>query len=268
MVDHDKQVKQEQKLIDAATVLIVRDRPQGMEVFMVVRHHQIDFASGALVFPGGKVDPGDRDPLLREYCVGAEGLDDKQLAFKIAAIRESYEECGVLLARNKGSHAYITAEELLKLDPWREKFNKGSATMLEFAQAANLEFALDELGHYAHWITPDMMPKRFDTHFYLARAPEDHLAIHDGSESVDSVWIRPDDAIAEADAGTKTIIFPTLLNVQMLATRTDVVDAFGKCGAVKTVEPFVQKNAEGKPELCIQPDAGYGDIREPMERMK
>ena len=257
----------ENPLIDAATVMIVRDRPEGMEVFMVVRHHQIDFASGALVFPGGKVDAGDRDPALVEYCVGADGLDAREVAFRIGAIRESFEECGVLFAREKGALDYLSASRLQELDVWRDRFNAGTCDMLTFAREEGLEFVLDAFGHFAHWITPDLMPKRFDTHFFLARAPEDHVALHDGSESVDSVWIRPADAIIAADAGERTIIFPTRMNVEKLMRSSDVAVALASCGNVVTVEPFLKKEEDGTTFLRMQVDAGYGDPKEPLGRL-
>ncbi len=254
-------------LIPAATVMILRDRPHGMEVFMVVRHHQIDFASGALVFPGGKIDAGDFDAGLRDVSTNGAAFDDKELAFRIGSIREAYEECGVLLAREKGDKDFISAERLHALTPWRDKFNdrKTPCTMLEFARAANLEFACDALGHFAHWITPDMMPKRFDTYFYLVRAPEDHIAEHDGHESVDSVWITPQQALAEADAKKRTIIFPTRMNIEKLAQYETVDQTLAACGHVVTVEPFLQQEGD-KTYLRIQPNAGYGDPKEDVSR--
>ena len=253
------------ELIPAATVLIVRDTPQGVEVFMVVRHHQIDFASGALVFPGGKVESADFDAGLRAHSSNAEGLDDREFAFRIGAIREAFEECGILLAREKGSSDFISADRLTQLNGWRDRFNNREATMPEFAAAEGLDFAVDALGHFAHWITPDMMKKRFDTHFYLCRAPKNHLGVHDGSESVDSIWIGAQQAIDDADAGKRTVIFPTRMNLQMLAERDSVEDALQKCGNVVTVQPFIKQEGD-KTFLRIQPNAGYGDPREDITR--
>ena len=251
----------EAPLVPAATVLIVRDTDAGLEVFMVVRHHQIDFASGALVFPGGKIDAPDFDDALRAHCGGADELDANELAFRVGSIREAYEECGILLAREKGADNFVSADRLQALVGWRDRFNNRDATMLEFAQAENLEFAVDALRHFAHWVTPDVMKKRFDTHFYLVRAPADHIGLHDGSESVDSVWIRPSQALADAEAGTRTIIFPTRMNIEMLAERANVDDAIANCGGVVTVKPFIEQDGE-KRFLRIQADAGYGDPRE------
>ncbi len=254
----------ESQLIPAATVLILRDAPDdGLEVFMVKRHHQIDFASGALVFPGGKVDKSDFDPQLRAHCTSADGLDDRALALRIGAIREAFEECGVLLARKKGQAELINGADLQSLNDWRDKFNDRAqeVTMLDFALAENLDFAIDKLTHFAHWVTPDMMPKRFDTHFYIARMPADHLAEHDGSEGIDSIWITPQKALAEAAAKRLTIIFPTRMNVEKLAQSVNVEAAIENCGEIVTVTPFVEKEGD-RAYLRIQPDAGYGDPKE------
>ncbi len=255
-------------LIDAATILMVRDVPGGLEVFMVVRHHQIDFASGALVFPGGKVDAADRLDHLKSHCRTSQNLSDREYAFRLAAIREAYEESGILLARRRGADSYVSAQELAAMEKWRDGLNDRSATLIDIASAEDLEFDLDALGHYAHWITPDMMPKRFDTHFYLARSPHGHDGAHDGSESVDSVWIRPQEALGDAASGARTIIFPTRMNIEMLAQYENVDAAFNACGKVTTVEPFLKKEEDGTVFLRIQPDAGYGDPKEPVERLK
>ncbi len=113
------------KLIPAATILLLRDGAEGLEVFMVVRHHQIDFASGALVFPGGKVDPRDRHENVRGLVDGAEDLDDWEFAMRVAAIREAYEECGVLLARDEKTGALVNAARLTELEHRRDALNKG-----------------------------------------------------------------------------------------------------------------------------------------------
>jgi 8-oxo-dGTP pyrophosphatase MutT (NUDIX family) len=252
-------------LIAAATVMMLRDTPAGPEVFMVVRHHEIDFASGALVFPGGKVDPADRDTGLRAHCANADAYDNKELSLRVASIRESFEECGILLAREKGSDDFISAERLQQLEGWRTRFNAGESTMLEFGEVENLEFALDALAFFAHWITPEMMKRRFDTYFYMARAPEDHVGLHDGSESVDSVWITAKQALAEADAKKRTVIFPTRMNIEKLAKRESVDDALAQCGEVVTVVPFVEKEGD-KAYLRIQTEAGYGDPKMDMSK--
>lgn len=259
--------------IPSATILMLRDGADGLEVFMVVRHHQIDFASGALVFPGGKADPQDFDPALIPYLDGA-AADPDMRAIQVSAIREAFEECGILLARDaRSGHdrgdgegaPMIGADRLLALEPYRTTLHDGTATLLGFVRDEGLRLACDQLVHFAHWVTPEMMPKRFDTHFFLAAAPLDHLAVHDGHESVDSVWVRPADAVAAALAGTRTIIFPTLRNVEKLGTFNTVADAMAGTRASRIVRvlPWTERRADGT-FLCIPPEAGYAVSEERM----
>lgn len=250
--------------VPAATILMLRDGEQGLEVFMVVRHHQIDFASGALVFPGGKVDQGDTK--VRDYCSGVDKLDDVALSLQVAAIREAFEECGILLARQVDEDRLISGERLQSLHHYRKLLNKGELSIREFLSSEGLLLACDLLNHFAHWITPAMMPKRFDTHFYLAVAPEDHLAVHDGYESVDSVWITPQQAILDAQAGRKTIIFPTRMNIEMLGLSNSVDDAIRAVEQrnIVTVLPWTEQRDDGT-YLCIPAEAGYSVAEELMQ---
>jgi 8-oxo-dGTP pyrophosphatase MutT (NUDIX family) len=252
--------------IPAATILMLRDHSKnGLEVFMVVRHHQIDFASGALVFPGGKVDAGDAE--VGDYCDGAENVDDATRALMTGAIREAFEECGILLARPAGDPELIAGERLASLEHYRDSLNKGDISLLAFLQQENLVLACDLLQRFSHWITPSMMPKRFDTHFYLAKAPGDHIALHDGHESVDSIWISPGNALTDADGEKYTIIFPTRLNIEMLSESSSVENALAmaKARTIVPVLPRMEKRDDGN-YLCIPPEAGYRISETRMEQ--
>jgi 8-oxo-dGTP pyrophosphatase MutT (NUDIX family) len=256
--------------LPSATVLLLRDGAHGLEVLMVQRHHQIDFASGALVFPGGKLDPGDGDPRLRERCAGAAHLDDAALALRVAALRECFEESGVLVARAPGRAELVGAARATEVDArWRAKLLAGQAGMADVVCAEDLVLACDLLVPFAHWITPEFMPKRFDTHFFLVPAPADQLAAHDGRESVDSLWIRPADAVEAERSGRRTIIFPTLQNVLKLGRCASVADAIAaaRSGPIVSVLPRVEKRAGG-PMLCIPPEAGYDAIEVPIEQAR
>lgn len=252
--------------LPSATILLLRDGPSGLEVFMVKRHHQIDFASGALVFPGGKLDPHDSDPALRNHTDGAEKLDDLKLGLAACAIREGFEESGILLARKPGASAYIDAAASSALSPWRPKLNNSEVGLVEFLTRENLRLAADALVPFAHWVTPVFMPKRFDTFFYLAATPEGQLGRHDGSESVDSVWVNPNEAIEDK---RWTIIFPTKMNLIRLGKAKSVAEAItnAKAQRIVTVEPVVV-NKDGKQLLTIPEDAGYGKIEEPMSALR
>ena len=241
----------------SATILLLRDGPLGLEVFMVQRHHQIDFATGAMVFPGGKVDAADADPALAARCDGP--VSDALRPLHVAAIRETFEECGVLLARPSGRGALVPGAQLELIEKrHRAALNAGERTLREIVEQEELRLANDLLVPFAHWITPVFMPKRFDTHFYLVAAPTDQLAIHDGSESVDSVWTRPADAAAERAAGRRTIIFPTFMQVTKLGRSGRVADAIAAARAapVVTVLPQIEERA-GERVMVIPAEAGY-----------
>ncbi len=255
----------------AATILLVRDGASGLEVFMVQRHHQIDFATGAMVFPGGKIEASDADPHLRERCAGAAGLDDDTLAVRVGAIRETFEECGVLLARPRGSQSLVGAERLRGIEErYRERLNTDEIGLVDVVLAEDLELACDLLVPYAHWVTPEMVPKRFDTYFFLVAAPPDQLALHDGGESVDSVWTSAQNALAEAESGRRTIIFPTLMNLNLLGLANDVADALARTRArpVVTVRPGFRRAPDGKPELLIPPEAGYPPLPPTLAKLR
>lgn len=250
----------------SATILLLRDGADGIEVFMVKRHHQIDFASGALVFPGGKVDEHDRDPALRALTDGTAGYNDLQLSVAACAIREGFEESGILLARAPGQRDYIDAAASSALAPWRPKLNASEVGLVEFLTKENLRLACDGLIPFAHWVTPTFMPKRFDTYFYVAATPEGQLGRHDGSESVDSVWVNPLEAIEDK---RWTIIFPTKMNLLKLGKSKTTVEAIAraKSDPIVTVEPKVVAKGDTQ-VLTIPEEAGYGKIEEPMSSLR
>ena len=251
----------------ATTVLLLRpskagDADSGLEVFMVVRHQQIDAFSGALVFPGGKLEDADGDPRLRARCGSAEKCSDEDLKFRVAGVREAFEECGILLARKRGQRAVVAAAELKGIEArWRAKLAKDEATIVDLTEAEDLEIATDLMTPFAHWITPTFAPRRFDTWFFLAEAPEDQVALHDGSESVDSVWIKPQQAIDEASAGKRTLVHATFKNLELLVEGGTVAGAISQATERKivTVQPWVETR-DGKRFLHIPEGAGYRNL--------
>src|SRR5690606_15957733 len=130
--------------VPAATIMMLRDSARGLEVFMVLRHHQIDFASGALVFPGGKADPQDFDPELLPRLEGASADPDRR-AIQVSAIREAFEECGILLARQDGDAGLVSGARLAELEPYRRRLHAGEVTMREFLTAERLVLTCAEL---------------------------------------------------------------------------------------------------------------------------
>ena len=247
----------------AATILLLRDDPE-FEVLMVKRHHQIDFASGALVFPGGKSHAGDHEDTWAAHTLGWERFDAEQRGLRIAAIREVFEEAGILLARRRDGEPI--GGEACPMEV-RQAVDAGTTPFLDVVRGLNAQLDLDALTVFARWITPVVVPKRFDTWFYLVKAPEDQLAACDGRETVDAEWIRPSEALRLGEAGERTVIFPTRMNLRLLAEASHAQDAVERARArtLVTVQPDVQMR-DGRRMLVLPPDAGYGVVEEPLER--
>jgi 8-oxo-dGTP pyrophosphatase MutT (NUDIX family) len=247
--------------IPASTVLLLRDGEEGMEVFMVRRATKMDFAAGALVFPGGKVDPPDRAPLLRKRCGDVSDIDDFQLALRVAAVRETFEECGVLLARPHGEKELVPEARVQELEAkYRDALTRDEIGIDAMVTTENLDLACDLLVYYAHWITPVIRPKRFDTHFFLAPAPADQVPLHDGSESLDSLWTRPQAAIDSFVAGGYQVMFPTYCNLVKLDRSKTVADALetARNEPVITVLGQHRVKPDGTRHVVIPRAAGYG----------
>lgn len=243
----------------AATVLLLRDGADGMEIFMVQRNRAIEFSSGALVFPGGSISPNDYE--IAETL--ASNLPNELAAIRVAGVRETYEESGILLTRARGSDALVSAEIAAKTGPMRAAVDKGEVKFSDVLDAHDLVPAIDLMAPFAHWITPVNMPKRFDTHFLLAVAPTDHVGMHDGHESVDSIWLSPKEALEGDASGRFTLPFPTvrnLIKLDKLKTAKAAMD-FARVTPVVTVIPEMKKNEDGTTHLRIPKEAGYdGDV--------
>ena len=260
-----KDTKDAARAIPAATILLLRDSANGLEVLMVERHHEVEFGGGALVFPGGRTSRRDHDPALDGFIDGGADWAPEFRALAIAAIREAFEEAGVLLARDAASGMFVNADRLAELDPFREELEREHVTLPEFLRAGNLRLACDQLVSFAHWITPRNMPKRFDTHFFLARAPMGQEGRHCGRESVDSLWVRPGEAVKVAPG---KMMFPTRMNLMKLAHVANVQDAFAAAHAAPLVpvEPWIEKTAS-ETFIRIRDDAGYEPTRFPVHEM-
>lgn len=250
--------------LPASTVLLLRDGSAGIEVFMVQRPTKMDFAAGALVFPGGKVDEADRAANVRPRCTGADALDDFNLALNVAAIRETFEECGVLLARPRGRSELVLLERMPELETrYRDALVRDEVGIGDMAEAEDLELACDLLVYYAHWITPKIRPKRFDTHFFLAPAPAGQSALHDGSESLDSLWSTPAQVMADYIGGTHLVMFPTYCNLLKLTKSNTVAEALARARRDEVVTVLGQHSIgeDGVRRLLLPKAAGY-DITE------
>jgi 8-oxo-dGTP pyrophosphatase MutT (NUDIX family) len=252
----------------ASTILLLRDSagPDGkgeIEVFMMVRHYEIDFNSGALVFPGGSVDAGDHDIAAKpELYTGGEGLDGEALGFRTAAIRETFEESGILLAKPRGSSTLVDAKRAGEIEAAnRAALCEGKTTFLKVLTDNGMLLTLDELVPYAHWITPEGMPKRFDTWFFLAAAPPEQVGAHDGKESTDSIWVSPREALAGGESGRFKLPFPTTRNLIKLGKHRTIRDALDDARGkpVVTVMPVMTRDNGGR-QLRIPAEAGYDGV--------
>jgi 8-oxo-dGTP pyrophosphatase MutT (NUDIX family) len=248
----------------AGTILLLRDVPE-YQVLMVRRHHQIDFASGALVFPGGKTHPGDDDPRWCDYVTGWDEIDATQRPLRIGAIREAFEEAGILLAAYPGGGAFSDVCDTEE----RRRVDEGDIAFIDVVARLGVRLSLDALTIFARWITPEMMPKRFDTWFYVAHAPAKQVAACDGHETVDAEWISPRSVLELADSGARTVIFPTLMNVKLLSEARSAEDCLLRARArpLVPVLPHVSMR-DGERVLIIPNNAGYGNVFQSLVSLK
>lgn len=205
---------------DAATVLLLRDTAAGLEVFLVRRNTVVDFMAGAHVFPGGKLDAADADPAMLERLHG-EREPSTAPELYIAAIRETFEESGVLLSDDVRQG---------ELQAARQALSQGGpfAAVLE-RLGARLDAG--RLLPWTRWVTPAASPKRFDARFFLAAAPAEQLASHDEHETTESVWMAPGEALEQASRGAMLVAPATYKCLAVLATYRDVAEAFAAARA-------------------------------------
>jgi len=185
----------------------------------------------------------------------------------VCGIRETFEEAGFLLARNKSDNEMLDRERCSLIGTkYRDSLLSEEITMNEIARQEGFNLACDQMVPFAHWITPQSSPKRFDTWFYLAKVPVGQIGSHDNSETVDSLWINPTKALAGARQQTYKIPFATRMNLTKLAKSDDVNKALkaAKLDRIITVEPEVIRGKESI-TFRIPREAGYG-IEEDTER--
>jgi len=202
----------------AATVMIVDDRPD-LQVLMIERNPKMVFAAGMWVFPGGRVDPEDADE-FHTHCEGLDdaaasellGVDTDGLAYWIAAIRENFEEAGLLLGRSAGARAL----PLTELAHERQRLHQREMTFLDIVKNHNLVLDTHAVHYVAHWITPIGGPRRFSARFFVTRPPVHQQVTHDESETVGWAWMSPKEALAAFDRKEMVMMTPTVRMLRCL----------------------------------------------------
>ena len=262
-------VKQPVVPAPAATLVLLRDRPAGgFEVLLMQRHHASKFAAGDFVFPGGKLELDDNPGDAARWCAGLDlataartlGLESAPataLAYWIGAIRETFEESGVLLATTLGGGPVrIPLDRLAAYRRATQADNRAFWTMLRHER---LRLATDRLVYFAHWITPEGLPLRFDTRFFAAAMPESQDAAGDDREMISLRWLAPGEALDAHRRGELSLRNPTVRNLMLIdgCTSTAAVLARLRAREVTTVRPKVVFDADGTRRVFNPGDPGY-----------
>ncbi len=245
----------------ASTVVLVRPSTARFEVFLVRRSDSIAFMGGAHVFPGGRVDPADRIGDTQSLTDGAESSavrmsdisSEEAIAHHVAALRELFEEAGVLLARRNGRLVTIDGDSPNRFTAHRHNLLAGTTSFADMVSAEGLRLALDELTYFAHWVTPEVEIKRFDTRFFVARAPLGQTPVHDDGETIHSEWLDPADAIERSRREEIALPPPTWTTLSALA-KFDSIDAVVQWARAKPI-PRVQPGflTRGDETLLLYP---------------
>jgi 8-oxo-dGTP pyrophosphatase MutT (NUDIX family) len=252
--------------------MLIRDVADGFEVFMLQRTHSAAFAGGMYVFPGGKVDATDGAEALEPYC---DGLNDFEasailqipnggLAYWVAAIRECFEEAGVLLARDTRTNRTVAFDDIATQERFakaRSDVHDSSMNIIELCQHQDLRLVTGSIHYVSHWITPVGEARRFDTRFFVAAAPESQEPLHDSHETIASLWVKPQDALDKLERGELAMFPPTSENLKFLAnysTTAEVLNAAKKVSNPVAILPRLRTNSDGKVIGVIMPgEADY-----------
>ncbi|MEO9223560.1 MAG: hypothetical protein ABI276_01060 [Acidimicrobiales bacterium] len=253
-------------------MLVVRDTDHGaLEVCLLRRRKGSVFVPGMYVFPGGAVDPVDREPRWEEHVLGLDGatasrrlgIEAGGLAYWVAAVRETIEECGLLLAvRADGTPLQLAApEDRARLARYRVDLDGGSRDLFDICGDEGLLVDCRAMHYVAHWITPAGEPRRYDTRFFLAAAPDGQHAVHDGHEAVATRWVSAEQALEGNAAGQLAMLPPTVALLRWLAPYPTVAAALAAAaaiGEVPTIEPRIVGRAKDA-RIVLPGEPGYDD---------
>jgi 8-oxo-dGTP pyrophosphatase MutT (NUDIX family) len=253
--------------LPAATVTLVRDAPRGLEVLMLQRSLNLAFMPGVHVFPGGALDATDNAPALHALCVGLDdatasrvlGLERGGLAYWIAAIREAFEEAGILLAYDaRGEIVSLNGRAAERFRAHRQALDKGHIGFMEFVLGEGLRLAVDRLRYFGHWITPVGSARRYDTRFFIAVAPEGQEVRHDNREAIAHAWVRPREALELCAREAINMRLPTIRTLERFAacaTTGELLSEIASSREVRAQLPRVTR--DGRSVLPGEP--GYED---------
>lgn len=248
------------KALPSIGFLFLRDGPDGMEIFMAIRRRNVDYAAGALVFPGGRIMDQDADPVLRALTRADPTIPDPEFVPLITTIRQVFRETGVLLARPRGEDTLISGPRLDDIRArYRAPLGAGEVTIRGMAEREKLELAGDWPALFAHWLTVVEYPSRFDGRFYVMTLPEGQTPTHEGGRFLESTWITPAAAAAGGDAGDYYIVLPTRMNLEKLKrwNRAAAAVAAARASRVTTILPVTADSPRG-PIIHIPAEADYG----------
>ncbi len=258
--------------VDSATVMLVRDGADGVEVFMMKRHGKADFG-GAWVFPGGVAAGTDEELDLEAVCSGLDdaaasallGLATGGLRFWVAGIRETFEESGYLLACDTaGRYADpAAAGREAEFARYRVELDAGRMSALELCRREGLRLACNRLYYVSFWTTPAVLPRRYATRFFVAGVPPGQHGAHDGRETVESLWIRPCDALEPAMRKQLRLHPPTVSNLSLIRdyrTTGQLLDAMATRdkSSIEEILPRVVGSEDGH-RVLMPWDEGYAE---------
>ncbi|MGV3654407.1 MAG: MBL fold metallo-hydrolase [Noviherbaspirillum sp.] len=256
----------------AATLILVRDGAPGMEVFLMQRSLAAKFMAGAFVFPGGAVDPSDDGPLLAPHCAGLDdtlasrmlGVERGGLAYWTAAVRECFEEAGLLLACQAGGDLIRLEEPAVagRFADLRARLARGELGLADLCREHGLTLALDRLAYFSHWITPMDSPRRFDTRFFIAEAPAAQEALPDHGETIDHLWIRPAEALERCRRQEIQMATATIKTLEALLPFGNAAALMRDARAPRTIAPITPRPALGQNgrQVVIPADSSFAEV--------
>jgi 8-oxo-dGTP pyrophosphatase MutT (NUDIX family) len=259
--------------LPAATVTLVRDCPRGLEVLLLQRSFDAGFMPGVHVFPGGGLDPDDASRELQALCCGPGdagasrllGVERGGLAYWVAAIREAFEEAGVLLAyAADGALLELRGATAARFRAHREALDRGERSLAAILREEGLRLATDRLLYFSHWITPLGLPRRYDTRFFLARAPEAQEPSPDQRETIAHAWVRPAEALERHARGEINLRTPTLRTLELFARHEHTGGLEAALRAQRGIPALLPRlTADGRGLLPGEP--GYEEAADPKE---